>query len=844
MKRALLWAGGSILAVCVLGVLAIYVFLRASLPLLDGEWRVAAAGPAAVGSAIEVSIERDAAGAPTVRGASVVDVAFGLGFVHAQDRYFQMDLSRRLAAGELAALLGESMLGQDRRARVFRLREVAREVVAAATPEQREWLSAYTRGVNEGLAALTARPWEYGLLRQAPLPWREEDSILVVQAMWWQLQYEKVNSDMTRRQVIARVESLLADAAQRDRVLEFFFPRSNEWDTPNFQSLAEAALIDARGGHRAPPLPPPELLDLRRLQAALPQQERVARRDSAQASAARDALGNSGRAPRLDWLTLEDEARPGSNAWAVAGAHAAGGAALIAGDMHLGLRVPAVWYRARLQVAEPNGEVLELNGVTLPGLPAVAAGSNGHIAWSFTNSYGDWVDVRGYACEPDGATYFSGGTPQRLTRHLERIEIAGKAPEMFEVLESADGVMIAKESATEGTATTCWLARWLVTEPGATNLASLELQRVKDLPTALALASQVGIPHQNFVLGDRSGRIAWTIIGRIPEGELGPETPRPIVWRDATTAPAIVDPEVGRIWSANSRHVEGPLERVLGNDEANGGMGYDTGVRARQIRDGLLNLTQPATPADMLAIQLDDRATLLDRWQRLLLATLDEQAVRNQPKRAELRVLVADWQGHAAVDSVSYRLVRSFRDHTRRSVWNMFTETLQAAEGSSAFPLFEGSVWRLVTEQPEHLLVGYENWRALLLAQADRVIAESEDSCGALTRCTWGQRNVSRIRHPLSPALGVLGRWLDMPERALAGDLNVPRVATSGFGASERFALSPGREAEGYLHIPGGQSGHPLSPFYREGFDDWVSGVPRPLLPGETRHRLRLVAER
>ncbi|MFM8586591.1 MAG: penicillin acylase family protein [Gammaproteobacteria bacterium] len=818
MKKWIIRVSATLLVVVVFVVGTAWWALRGSLPMLDGDVVTTEAGPQA-----DARIERDADGVVTVVGNDVFDVAYAMGYAHGQDRFFQMDLSRRLAAGELAALLGKGLVAQDERARIFRLRKVAQQVIADATPTERSWFEAYTRGVNAGLGSLSARPWEYFLLRSTPERWRAEDSVLVVHSMWWFLQYESLVDEVTRRDISARIEERVATAARGEadarpagEVTRFLFPRGDEWDTPNFQTLADEAAANGGEAYRAPMVPPPELLDLR---------------DSRVTQATRS----------------EERELPGSNAWAVAGRYAAGGGALVAGDMHLGLRVPTNWYRARLQIArDTSGRAREINGVTLPGLPAVVAGSNGEVAWSFTNSYGDWNDVRPVACDPARNVYFTAEGERRFEIHRETITVAGGDPVVLEVRESPLGVVMRTDAPSEqasGAAHTCWLARWLVTERGATTLASFELQQVRDVASALELAPRVGIPHQNFTVGDRSGRIAWTIIGRIPQGNLGPETPRPIAWRSAGETPVIADPEVGRLWSANARHVEGPFEEMLGNDEADGGMHYDKGVRQRQIRDRLLAIDRPATPADMLSIQLDDRALLIDRWQRLLLATLDEDAVRNQPKRAELRRLVSDWQGHAAVDSVSYRLARDFREKTRSAVWSMITEALGAGQGSTAFPLFEGSLWRLVTEQPPHLLsANYKDWRALLLAQADAVIQSAEESCVTLASCTWGLRNTAKIRHPLSPSLGPLGRYLDMPERALAGDMNAPRVTGPSFGASERFAVSPGREAEAYMQLPGGASGHPLSPFYRAGFDDWVEGRMRPLLPGPAIHTLTLKA--
>ncbi len=821
--RKIFIVGAITLGVLVVGAMATgWWLLRGSLPQLDGRASLAAAGPRAA-----VTIERDVDGIVTVRGADHDDVAYGLGYAHGQDRFFQMDLARRLAAGELAALLGASVSEQDRRARIFRLRTVARRVIAEATPAQRAWVMAYAAGVNAGLESLQVRPWEYLLLRQKPEAWRAADSVLVIHSMWWFLQFQALIDDIPRHEIVTRIEQRVtaasrveADSTQAATVIQFLFPRGDEWDAPNFQTLADQAAANGGAPYAAPAVPAPDLIDLRSFKSGV---------ESTLVAATPAALSR-------------EQGLPGSNAWAVAGQHTRSGAALIAGDMHLGLRVPTTWYRARLQAAsEPSAS----NGVTLPGLPGLAAGSNGRIAWSFTNSYGDWGDTEPVDCDPARNVYATAEGEKSFRIHRESLLIAGSEPEVLVVRESPLGVVMRIDPPASGSKdlSTCWMARWVITRPGATTLAALELQQVADVDGALLIAPQVGIPHQNLVVGDRSGRIAWTLIGRIPRAGGTSTSPPATDWLAAGETPVIREPEIGRIWSANSRHVEGPFETVLGNDKAAGGMHYDKGARQRQIRDRLLALEQPATVEDMFAIQLDDRALLVERWQQLLLATLDEDAVRDHAGRTELRRLVGEWVGHAAVDSVSYRYVREFRERSRDAVWKMITAALEAGKGSSAYPLFEGSLWRLVSEQPPHMLSGdYADWRSLLLQQADAVIADARKVCSALDRCTWGAYNTTAVRHPLSRSLGPLARFLDMPALPVAGDLNVPRVAGPTFGASERFAVSPGREAEGYMQLPGGASGHPLSPFYRAGFKDWVEGRPKPLLPGPAVHELVLPA--
>lgn len=820
MTRWLLRVALALAALAASAVLATWLVFRASLPPLDGRpsvGRVDGDGP--------LTLARDAAGTVTVAAVSMRDAAFGLGFAHGQDRFFQMDLSRRLAAGELAALFGAAALDQDALARPFGFRAIARRELAAATPEQRAWLAAYVEGVNAGLGSLRSRPWEYWVLWARPEPWREEDTLLALHALWWQVQFADVPRERVRREVEARVAERVAaasageaDSSAARSVLQFLFPRGTEWDAPNFATVADAVLATGAGGSlESAPVPAPELLDLRAAPAAVP-------------------AGDDGGVGERPGAEVETPPRlaPGSNNWAVAGRHAAGGAALVANDMHLVVRVPAPWYRARIRVRD-----LDFNGVTLPGLPGLAAGSNGWIAWGLTNSYGDWSDVSVVSCDPATGRYMTDAGWRSFVRRRESLAVARAAPREIEVLESPLGVLLGASA--DGRS--CTLVRWLALEPGATNLGMLELQQARDVPAAIALAPRTGVPQLNLVVGDREGRIGWTIVGRIPRGLDGPSTPAPVAWREAGEQPAIVDPEAGRLWTANARVVDGEAERVIGSDEAQGGLGYELGARARQVRDGLLALARPATPADMLAIQLDDRALFLDRWRRLLLATLDEEALKNAPRRAELRRWVERWDGRAATDSVGYRIVREFRARTQQSAWRMLLRALgvEAAPAEPPPSQFEGPLWRMVTEQPEHLLPPpWTGWRAFMLAQADATIGALRDACGGLERCTWGGRNVVALRHPLSASLPWLSPLIDMPSRALPGDQDMPRVQMGAFGASERFAVAPGREAEGYLQVAGGPSGHPLSPWYRSGFEDWAAGRPTPLLPGPAQHVLTL----
>ena len=210
--------------------------VRASLPMLDGEAAMA-------GLDAPVRIDRDLLGVPTLVGESREDVARALGFVHAQDRFFQMDLQRRQPAGELAALVGSRALAVDEEARRHRLRDVAHRAVEQTEPSYRALLDAYAEGVNAGLAALAAAPPEYLVLRAAPEPWRPEDSILTVLAMF--------NTLQGRQAAFEQSHGALRDTLP-EPMFRFLSTGGSEWDTP----------VTGHGIVR-PPIPGPEVLDLR-----------------------------------------------------------------------------------------------------------------------------------------------------------------------------------------------------------------------------------------------------------------------------------------------------------------------------------------------------------------------------------------------------------------------------------------------------------------------------------------------------------------------------------------------------------------------------------------------------
>ncbi len=777
------------------GIVAAWLALRASLPSLDG----VAILP---GLDAEVSIERDSIGVVTLRGGSRLDLARATGYVHAQDRFFQMDLARRRAAGELAALFGPVALEVDRSNRLHRFRHRARIVLAAAVPADRALLAAYAEGVNAGLESLGARPWEYLLLRANPAPWRAEDSLLVLYSMFLELNDSRGDRETT----LALMDRTLPAA-----MVTFISPAGTEWDAP---MEGEA--------YRVPEFPGPELF--------------AVERDESQGTL------TPPRPLRLDGVL------PGSNNWAVAASVSANGSAMVANDMHLGLRVPNTFYRLRLEIA--GDRAMEVTGASLPGVPLIVVGSNGRVAWGFTNSYGDWTDVILLEVDPDDPSSYrtpDGWVPTECVE--ESILVAGEEPGSETVCETIWGPVM---PAQDGMAPRA--LKWLAHEADAVNLGLMRMEEALDVDDAVAVANGAGIPPLNMIAADRGGRIAWTIAGRIPMRQ-GYAPDRPASWSPSGTGwagwlapedyPRIVDPPGGRVWSANARVTDGEELGILGDG------GYALGARASQIRDDL-ERSDALGMADMLAIQLDDRAVFYQRWRDLALQTLSAHVIARDPRRQEFRRLLEDWIPRASTDSVGFRLVYEFRQQALGLVFEGLTGPVRRADPEFSLDesfrygvgrQFEGPAWALVTRRPQHLLnPAFGTWDDLLITAVDLAAAKVSEM-GPLGDEPWGRANVASIRHPLSRVLGPFAPWLDMPAQPLDGATHMPRVQQPSFGASERFAVSPGREREGYFHMPTGQSGHPLSPYYRAGHEAWVRGDPTPFLPGAAVHRLSVVPE-
>ncbi len=796
-RRLLRWIG---LALCTVFLVLLAAFawmwnrVQRSLPPLDGE--VPLPGLAAPGT-----LARDDHGVAIVEAASFADALRVLGFAHGQDRFFQMDLMRRRASGRLAELFGEAALPLDRANVVHRFPALAAEVLAREPAERRALIEAYVEGVNAGLSSLPDTPWEYAVTRSAPRPWTAVDTVLVFYAMALDLQ------DSTG--VYEHTLTTLRDTLGTNSV-DFLNPLIGPDDS---------ALDDSTAPLTTPPSA--ELINLRGAALAAEQAE--------------------------DDTAWRDYLYFGSNALALPGDRSATGAGLLAGDPHLGLQLPNIWYRTQLAWRDPAGNTRRANGVSVPGLPGIVIGTNGQIAWSFTNATidtGDLVPIDLNSVAPE-LLYRRGTESVEFEFHTDEIPVQGGDTETVESTWTAFGPLVGKDRRGKNLA-----YKWTFHDPAATNFALMGLVDAQTVEDAVAVVAEVGMPPQNFFVVDRAGAAAWTIAGRIPD-RFGFDGRFPVDWTygdrgwrgwlPADQRPVVRAAPGQALWSGNQRKIAGPGLEHLGDS------GYDDPDRAAQIERGLAALEQPAKPADLLAIQTNEHAEWILRWRDLLVRTFAEAgpgAIADSERETFQRI-ISTWDGRAAADSVGYRLLRDWRSQLVYLTLTPLTELPRRVDPQFRYwqLRYEAALWALHVDQPMHLLAPeHADWNALRLAAVDRVIAQLREAGDDLETATWGEANTLEMHHPFGDFVPEpVASWINLPHTPQSGDQRMPRVARPRFGVSLRFAVSPGHEEDGLLNMPGGQSGNPLSPYYRAGHDDWLHARPSPLLPGEAEHVLKLV---
>jgi penicillin amidase len=781
------WCTAALAGTILVLVASAYLVVRAALPRREGHAELPTLEA-------PLAIELDGRAVPRIRAASFEDALRAEGYMHAQERFFQMDLLRRSAAGELAALVGERGATLDRAQRPLELRRRARELLGRLPAARVAWLDAYTQGVNAGLADLAARPPEYWLFRARPEPWQSEDTLLVIFQFYTRLS----NNEYYERPQIVLRETLPAG------LYAFLTPSSSRFDRP---LLAREG--DPTGGYEALPIPGPDVVDLR--SRAEPVRSRAT--------------------PRV----VPPLVGPASNQWALDATRTLRGDALLANDPHLDLRIPNVFYRCELEW--PGGVV---RGVSIPGLPAVLIGASAALAWGATVSNADQSDWVVVDIDPkDASRYLTPEGSEAFDTRETAIEIAGRRAERFRFRSTRWGPIVANDFRGRPLALR---AAWL--EPEGLNLDILELSTARSVAEGIEVLGRWNGPSLNWALADSDGRIGWVVNGPLPR-RVGFDGSAPESWSDGTRSwhgeherPAALGRADGALFTANNRTL--PLDRA---DEIS--RMWMTPLRASRIAE-LLAAHPRSTEADALAMQLDTRTAGYDQIRDLVLevVTADE----SDPLLARARNHVSAWNGRADLDQPGFRILYVYyRALLERALAPLLAPAVEADPTFVyRWPLADEPLRRLLDERPAHLLTReYADWPSFLRAVLLDALREIEaDGSRPGIDAPWGAVNVLAVAHPLAglPVIGpALGPWLRLPPDPVPGSTLSLRVATPSYGALIRMAVSPAHPEQGILEMSAGQSGHFLAPSFADLQSDWVRGAPTPFLAGPAVSRITLV---
>lgn len=524
----------------------------------------------------------------------------------------------------------------------------------------------------------------------------------------------------------------------------------------------------------------------------------------------------------------------GSNGWVVDSQHSVSGHAMLANDMHLELMLPNYWYRAKITYCSEKGEDITLSGLTLPGLPATVVGSNGSISWGITNAYASTFDfVRTSAPITQWPIHQEVIKVRKLLGGYDNVELDIPVSPWGPVVPTEEGNLA---------------MRWVLQLPQAISLNFLSLNEAGSVREAIDIAKASGMPAVNMMLTDKEGHIGWTLAGGLPQ-RLDPyenytyPLDEKSEWGKSVLAadkhPDIIDPPDGILWSANNRQSFDDKYLYIGDG------GADIGIRAWEIKR-CLKQTDKISDDAMRTIQLDDRAPLIQKWKELLLPLLNEQVIGHE-LRKEAAGFITEWKDSAAIDSVGYRLLSTWRDMIYSGIFskadNELARQWPQASYMKANTRWDETVMTLI-KAGEWIPSPYSHWADFLVSQLDTILTSLTSEGKKLSEATWGNNNKADIVHPFVHVFSFLSPWFAAPSLPLSGDHNVPHVNRPGFGASSRLVITPEKEVQGTLTMPGGQSGNPVSPWFLAGHDHWVAGEPLPLQPGKVAHTLVLEPEK
>jgi penicillin amidase len=781
MIIALIVVAAVVVVLCVALLVARHRTFGVSLPRVRGSLGV-------TGIAAEVTVGRDRWGVPHINATTMEDAAFAAGVVHAQDRLWQMEVTRRVAMGRISELIGTDGVNIDRFIRRVGLHRVARDEELRLAPEARRMLKAYAAGVNTIGQSSHALPLEYRLLGVTPEPWEPMHSLATLKLL-------ALGLSMNWDTELQRLELLRAIGPEHAARLDIVFPDANP--------TILASTVKATGGTDARS----QLLAMFR-------------------EAAR-------------WIPT---AGGMSNSWVVSGERTSTGRPILCNDPHLVPGMPSIWYAAHVRA----GEDFESTGVTMPGMPFVIIGHNKRVAWGFTNSFADCQDLVIEEFDSPAGDHFRterGFEPARRLREI--IHVKGSSDVLEEVVVTRHGPIVERIEDPERSIWRGLALQWTALQPGSAAEGLLRLQRAGDWKSFKEAFSGFDAPSQNVVYADVDGHIGYLVCGRIPVRKSKPSG-LPVqgwtgdaVWTrylNVDEVPQIFDPPEHQIITANNRIVGDKFPFYIGTD-------YMSGYRA--LRIGELLGERVVDLAYMARAQMDLVCPPARQVVRLLGAMRCEH-----PAAEAVRHRLAAWDGVMDPRRVEPTIYEAFMarlaEHSLSPVCGNAWRILAGVD--LTHPVFQypgnlvGRLTPLLIERWElgddGLFEGLTSWAEVVAKSLDDAMTDLRERFGrGSRRWKWGHVHRLELIHPF-------GR-----RRSLAWFFNAPSIPVGG-NTDTIFATSqvPGKPFEtrlsapswrqvidvgkwdacGGIHVPG-QSGQPGSRHYRDLSRRWKTNRQFPL---------------
>ncbi len=782
MLRRRIWLGllASALVVCSLAGFFLYQLVTGALPQEEGEARLP-------GLSRPVEVYRDPAGIPHILAESEYDAYVAAGYVHAQDRLWQMDILRRYGQGRLAEVFGSRLLPADRLMRSIGIARLADSLLRFVSPQTRNILEAYARGVNAGIREARGRlPVEFDLLQYEPEPWQPAHSLIIARLMGWELGLSWW-VDLTLQELITRFGE---DKARQ------IFPR------------------DDSEGPFLPPAAP----------GALPGDAELLRAGMASLAS---VFGNAGSGV-------------GSNSWVIDGRRSASGKPILANDPHLVFMQPARWYIMHMSTPRLN-----VAGVTLPGVPGVVIGHNGHIAWGLTNLMADDVDFVVEDVSEKDSTWLDAGQRKRLVVHTDSIFIRDSIPVVHTTLVTRRGPVISPVYPFKGVIRdsgrfappTAVALRWMGYERSDDVLAIYRLNHARDWLAVREAIRGFGVPAQYLVYADASGTIGGSAMGRIPQrvsgtgmlpargGDAAAE------WRGAIpfeALPSVWQPEEGVIVAANAR--------PPGNGTTYSSHLWEGDTRARRIAQ-LLGEQRSYNVEDMKMLQMDSYSAYVDTLRNAFVRALRGWSTRPLLMTRVMNRLAA-WDCRMYASSIEASLYSVAYVHLLRNTFGDEMDSTLFANYTFLTNIPTRVMPRLLNDTTAQWFddvrtPGIEQPRHILIRSIVEAVRELRRTLGTdMERWTWGSLHTVEFRHPLGEVTP-LHTLFNVGPYPISG--NNTTIQNSGFpftapygatvGASMRFICDMASPDSSYIVLTTGQSGQPFSRHYADHTALWQTGA-------------------